>query len=153
MANITLMKCTDENNKVLKTPDLTTAKAYANGTFRDSVSVLRPVFRIATTDDLTAYNYCWIDEFNRYYFVEDITAVRNGLWEFTCRCDVLFTYSTEIYALKAVVKRQQEEFNTYLNDSQYMSLNYPRVQTYAFPTGFSSTFNYILTTTGKGGAI
>lgn len=152
MASITLAKCTDENNKVLKTPDLTTSVAVT-GTFRADISVLNPVFRIESTADLTAYNYCYIADFNRWYYITDITIVRNGMYEFKCKVDVLFTYSTEIYALKAVVKRQQEEFNTYLNDSQYMSLNYPRVQTYAFPNGFSSTFNYILTTTGKGGAI
>ena len=152
MASITLTKCTDENNKVLKSPDLTTS-VTVTGTFRADISVLNPVFRITSAADLTAYNYCYINDFNRWYYITDITIVRNGMYEFKCKVDVLFTYSTEIYAQKAVVTRQQEEFNTYLNDSQYMSLNYPRVQTYAFPTGFSSTFNYILTTTGKGGAV
>lgn len=150
MASITLVKCTDENNKVLKTPDLTTSVALT-GIFRADISVLNPVFRIESIEDLTGYNYCYIADFSRWYFITDISIVRNGMYEFKCKVDVLFTYSTEIYALKAVIKRQQEKYNLYVNDNNFVTYNYDRVQAKAFPSGFSGHYYFVLTTAGKAG--
>lgn len=150
MASINLYICSDENNKITKN-NLSGLKQYT-GVFRDEVNVMTPVFQIETTDNLSGYNYAYIADFGRYYFVKDIKAVRNGLWEFSLAVDVLMSYKTQIMALTAVIRRNSNLFNLYINDNNYMTLNYPRIQTKSFPNGFGQ-WNYILTTTGKPGTI
>lgn len=146
MASINLYICSDENNKITKT-NLSGLKQYT-GVFRDEINVMTPVFQIETTDNLSGYNYAYIADFSRYYFVKDIKAVRNGLWEFSLSVDVLMSYAAGILALPAVIRRNENLFNMYLNDSNYMTLNYSRIQTKAFSQGFGN-WNFILTTTGS----
>ena len=146
MARINLYICSDENNKITKT-NLSGLKPYT-GVFRNEVNVMTPVFQIETTDNLSGYNYAYIEDFGRYYFVKDIKAIRNGLWEFSLAVDVLMSYAAGILALPAVIRRNENMFNLYLNDSNYMTLNYSRIQTKAFPRGFGD-WNFILTTTGS----
>lgn len=148
MASIDLYNCGDENNKITKS-DLTDI-IQLTGTFRGEVSVMNPVVQIETSTNISGYNYAYISDFGRYYFITDIKAVRNGFWELSLKVDVLMTYHTEILALSAVIRRNENLFNLYLNDNQYQTLNYSRIQTKLFPNGFGD-WNFILTTVGKGG--
>lgn len=148
MATINLYITADENNKLNKT--LTDLTPF-NGAFRDNVNIMSPVFNIETGLDISLYNYAYIPEFHRYYFIKNITAVRTGLWQLELNIDVLMSYSSGIQALSAVIRRNTNLYNTYINDNNYMSLNYPRIQTKLFPNGFG-IWNYILTTTGKAGS-
>lgn len=52
-----------------------------------------------------AWNYCYIANFNRYYFIEEWTF-ESGFWTASLSCDTLATYRTEIgdsylYALRS----------------------------------------------------
>lgn len=147
MASIDLYNCGDENNKITKS-DLTDI-IQLTGTFRGEVSVMNPVVQIETSTNISGYNYAYISDFGRYYFITDIKAVRNGLWQLSLKVDVLMTYHTEILALSAVIRRNENLFNLYLNDNQYQTLNYSRIQTKLFPNGFGD-WNFVLTTVGKG---
>lgn len=146
MASIDLYNCGDENNKITKSN--LTGVIQLTGTFRSEVSVTNPVVQIETSTNISGYNYAFISDFGRYYFITDIKAVRNGLWELSLKVDVLMTYHTEILALSAVIRRNENLFNLYLNDNQYQTLNYSRIQTKLFPNGFGD-WNFILTTVGK----
>ncbi len=44
--------------------------------------------------DLCSCNYLYIKEFNRYYFIEDISIFRTNLWRLRCHVDVLHSYSS-----------------------------------------------------------
>ena len=50
-------------------------------------------------------NYCYIPDFNRYYYIEDIISVRNNLWQLIMRVDVLMSWKKEIYQQKGFVSR------------------------------------------------
>lgn len=69
-------------------------------TLKAAVSMLQPAFFVenATTP---VWNYCQFE--GRYYFINDITSVRNGLWELRCNIDVLATYKADILASSAFV--------------------------------------------------
>lgn len=64
-------------------------------------------------------NYARITEFNRYYFITDITSIRNNLWEISMTCDVLMSYKTEILNLPAFIMRNQFKYNELLEDKRY----------------------------------
>lgn len=117
---------------------------------KESTSILRPVIRILTTSDITDYNYMYISEFGRYYFIDDIISIHNNKWDVSGHVDVLETYSTQIKAQDVVVKRQEKQYNLYLPDPEFKTLEYEQIQTLKFPANsFSKALHYVLTVNGS----
>ena len=142
--NITLYKNTSEKNKVGKT--LTSASGHV-GTLREGCEVVNPSI-ILEGDNLSDFNYMFIPEFHRYYFITGITSVKKGLWQIDGHCDVLESYKEQIKAQKAVVERQENEYNLYLNDPEWKVYRNKQVLTREFPSGFLDSGNYFLTVVG-----
>ena len=61
------------------------------------------------------FNYCYIDVFKRYYFVNDVKTIRNNLFEIFLICDVLESFKTDILNSPARVAIQSD-YNKYYND-------------------------------------
>ena len=132
--------------------DLTTV-ITVTGTLRDGVSILNPEIEIESglTEDLVGtINYAYIEVFNRYYFVTDIKTEINGLWIVSMHVDVLMTYKDEIREQNAVVARQEETYNMYLDDGWFMAYQDPYIQTKLFsnPTPFE-TQEFVLVIAGS----
>lgn len=121
-------------------------------TLKDNCSILKPVLDISSSDNITTFNYMYISEFGRYYFIDDITSLHNNIWRISAHVDVLETYSTAILANDAVIKRQQKLFNLYLDDNEFKLYNKEQIQTLQFKQttgqGLSKTLTYILVTNG-----
>ena len=147
MFNITFKKCNCENYRVTKT--FTGGTFSTNFHFKDTRSVLDPVIIINTSSDLTGYNYAEINAFSRKYFVTDIKVVRENTYEISLHVDVLGTYDSQIRAVKADVKRQENNFNMYLDDPEFHVYNNEFIQTKAFSNGaFHKDFEFVLVTAG-----
>lgn len=117
---------------------------------KEATSILRPVIRIITSDDITTYNYIYIAQFQRYYFIDDIVSINNNKWEISGHVDVLETFKNGILGQQAVVKRQQNKFNTYLNDPEWKVYADENVVAYKLSTtGFSKTLKYVLAVAGS----
>lgn len=143
--NIILQTNNSENNRVTK--DLTDISTIT-GTLRDECSIIDPVILIE--GDLSLYtgcNYCTIPTFGRSYFINNIRSIRNNLFEISCHVDVLSSFATQIKANKAIVIRQEENWNLYLNDGVFKVYQNPQVLTKAFPRGFS-TQSFVLAVAG-----
>ena len=114
-------------------------------------SVLTPTIILCDTGvNLKGYNYMYIADFGRYYFIDDIVTKNNDVWEVSGHVDVLETYATAIKANSAVLRRQQNIFNLYLDDPEFKTLNTVRVQTKKFPNSqFSKTLKYVLVVNGS----
>lgn len=67
---------------------------------KDKCSYDKPVFRLQNSGDL---NINYIQWGSWYYFVTDISYVRDDLFDVTCDLDVLATYKTEIGQTAAFV--------------------------------------------------
>ena len=117
---------------------------------KEDTSVLRPVIEVVSSSNLSGYNYMYISDFGRYYFIDDIVSLNDGRWEISAHVDVLETYKTAILNNTAVVRRQQNQFNLYLDDPDFHSLNYDRIQTIQFPLNtFSKNLYYVLVVNGS----
>lgn len=141
--------------KVNSSPVEKIGKTLSTGTdfsckLKDDTSVLRPTLIIASLSSLASFNYMYISDFGRYYFIDDIVSINQGIWEVSGHVDVLETYKTAILANKAIVKRQQSQYNLYLDDPDFHAYNYERIQTLQFPTNtFSKALNYVLVCNGQ----
>ena len=61
-------------------------------------------------------NYVYIPDFNRYYFINDITSVRQNLWRLTLHVDVLMSYKKEISNTNAFVSRNEFKYDVMVKD-------------------------------------
>ena len=139
---------TNNSEKNAVTKDLTTI-ATVNGTLKQETSIIDPVILIA--GDLSSYincNYITVSEFGRSYFVNNIRSIRSGLFELSCHVDVISSFATEIKANKAIIRRQENQWNLYLNDGTFKVYQNPNVVTKAFPSGFT-TQEFVLAVAGS----
>ena len=115
-------------------------------------SILKPTLVLQSSTSLAGFNYMYIPDFNRYYFIDDIVSKNNVIWEVSGHVDVLETYKNGIKSNKAVIRRQQNIYNLYLNDPDFVTYNNDKIQTLKFKNGatpFSKTLTYVLVVNGS----
>lgn len=98
----------------------------AECTLKDSTSVLAPQVVLIFPDPQhhlspSTYNYAYIPDFNRYYWVTDIEFDRN-LVIYTLSCDVLATYYESIKETTQYVLRSASNKNDKIVDTLYPTL-------------------------------
>lgn len=76
------------------------------GQFTEEVDILNPSI-LFQYSGLFNGNYCYIRSFNRYYFINKITCVRNDLWRLDLHVDVLYSYNTDIRTQYGFVTRNE----------------------------------------------
>lgn len=94
--NIILYKLKDEVNDVKKTRTLSGTGLTLTGALRASTSKLTPYVEISQDiNDLNDYNYAYIVDFKRYYFLSNPVSIRNGLTGYSLKVDVLTSFLTQ----------------------------------------------------------
>lgn len=119
--------------------------ADITGTLRDDCSIINPVIAIEGLDDLTV-NYAYIPEFGRFYYINNIVCKRN-LFELQMHVDVLMTYKSGIRSNTAVISRQQNNYNLYLQDGVFKTYANPHLEIRQFPSGFTN-YNFVFSVAG-----
>lgn len=144
--NIILQRNNSDDRRFTK--DIS-ALASMSGYLRDESSIIDPVIMIeGSASSLANCNYMSIPEFGRSYFVTDISSVRNNLIQVSGHVDVLSTYRDAILANSGIIRRQENNWNLYLDDGSFKVYNNPIILTRAFPSGFS-TMSFILAVAGS----
>ena len=98
--NILLYKTTNANNDLNKT---ISDKVELVGALREASSVIAPSILIQSNP--IGYNYAYIPEFGRYYYIKNITAFRKGAYIVDLKCDVLMSFKEEILNMNGIVSR------------------------------------------------
>lgn len=111
-----LFNNTSENNRVDKTDYLTNATKIDMYILKPS-SIVNPIIELEY-NNIFNFNYCYIPKFNRYYFISDVTSLRNNLWQITLKCDVLMSFKNQILGNSAMISRQEYNNNPYLVDEK-----------------------------------
>lgn len=145
--NIIIYQSLSESNVVNKQ---LTELANANGTLREETSIIDPVILFEdNSNGFTLANYIYIPDFNRYYFINDITSVRNGLWQISCHVDVLMSWKNYFLNLSGIVARQENLYNLYLNDDKFLVNSNRQFVTKAFPNRVTEGgLCYVMTVAG-----
>lgn len=111
-------------------------------------SVMNPVIELNTNP--MAYNYAYIADFSRYYFINDIRFDK-GLWICSLNVDVLATYKTAIGSSSTYILRAANAQNEYLIDNAFPLTGNVTYDSTIFESGIGTSYNsgyYIVTTTG-----
>lgn len=119
---------------------------------KEDTSVLRPVLILTTISDtpITGYNYMYIEEFRRYYFIDDIKSIRNNVWEISAHVDVLQTYRDKILSNSVILEGSENTgVNKYLHDDNVFIVNCKhKTDIINFPYGLLDSGQFILITAG-----
>ena len=85
---------------------------------KDRTSLLTPTFEICNTDitGLSEVNYVVAKEFNRCYWIVNITFTSNNIAELECKEDVLATYRDQILNSTQFVMRSESEYSNAYTD-------------------------------------
>lgn len=107
-------KSSAEQNRVDKTNFLT-ADMIISGVLREASSLIHPSITF-TSDIIPTFNYVYIPIFNRYYYVTDITSIKNKLWQMSLTIDVLMTYKEALLVCTGYIDRNENEYNGLIPD-------------------------------------
>lgn len=147
---INLFTCTAERNRVNKS-DYISNRFVLEGSFRSATSALNIEIDIEKTNPLLYnYNYMYIEEFGRYYFIDEIISLRTNIWTIKATVDVLMSFKKDILEASVIIDKAENEFisNLYLDDGSFVmdSRKYNEVK--EFPSGLNENGSYILICAG-----
>lgn len=138
-----------EKNKLDKS---LSSELKLNGKLREESSVVNPSIMIQTTNP-SIYNYAYIPEFKRYYFITDMVSVRTGLWEISMHVDVLMSFKDTIKGTQVILSDTETTGQTnYMAGEQWASNVKNTTNILRFPRSLNTEGTYILITAGGPGS-
>lgn len=145
---IDLFAISCERKRVDKTQYLTN-RFTLEGTLRQNCSIINPVILVEKTNP-SLYNYMYIAEFSRFYFINNIDSIRHNLWSISAHVDVLYTWRTDIKNSLALIDRTADatKYNNFLDDSNFVAEVRTWDTTKIFPTPLNQNGEYILIAAG-----
>ena len=87
--------------------------------------------------------HVFIPQFNRYYYVNDITSISKNIWGISLSVDVLMSFKNTIRAQNGFIVRNQYVFDTDIDDKRRSYKQQPEIKYVEIP---NSIFD--VTTTG-----
>lgn len=143
--NIILYDNKSPKNKIGKT--LVNANNIT-GTLRGETSTSN-IQMLLNIVDLNPYNYMYIADFNKYYFITNIISVRTGLWLVNASIDVLESYKNEILQLNVILSDTESiGSKQYRNGRCWDVLVKDKTDIISFSDGLLPTGEFILITAG-----
>lgn len=144
--DLRLYYTSDENNKINKA---LSSALVLTGTMRDSSSIIKPVILVEGVS-FSAYNYAYIPNFDRYYFIKEIINYRNNLWILELECDVLMSFKSSILNMNCILlETEKKGADKYLSDTRvWVTKVKDKTDIINFPNGLLESGQYILITAG-----
>ena len=140
--NLTLYKNSSDNrciNKKIK------QVLSLSGNLKNESSIMNPTVIIET--NIIDFNYLYIKEFNRYYYVNNITILRNNLIQVDTSVDVLMSNKDVIKYLPCLVERvnDSEKIDEFIDTATDVERG-ETTEIKTFPQGFNDSPTFILCT-------
>ena len=110
-----LYKTNDSDTVINKTLN---AVYSFNLNMKKDIDIVQPIIILNDkgTMDFTKCNYCYLHEFDRYYFIRSIDNVSNHLWSLSLECDVLESFKLDILTSVVEINKPIGDGEFYVND-------------------------------------
>lgn len=86
-------------------------------TVKEPCELSNPVFILTFDNSVFNSNYCYCENFGRYYYINERVLISGGRIELHCHVDVLQSYSEAISGLTVTVTRQENIGINHIPDS------------------------------------
>lgn len=145
--DVTLYKNNSENNVIGKNLTYLSSITAVN---KEIISVENPTIVLSYSGDMNNVNYIYIEDFDRYYFVNEVRGLNGNMYQIACNVDVLESFKNDIKQLTAVIDKQENVAlaNKYFNDGSFNVSCKEMLQTFNFPEGFNNNGEFILIACG-----
>ena len=70
---------------------------------------------IKNTTFNSEYNYCYIQDLGRYYFIESVEKMNGTIYKIRLTVDVLKSFSTQIENIQAVITKSENPDNNFVD--------------------------------------
>lgn len=152
---LTLYKNSSDNEVVDKS--LEAIESGVEFLLLDGCDEFSPVLTLRNRQTAREANYLYINEWGKYYYINDRNYDNNGVLTISAREDVLMTFKDEIRGTTQIITRSSDPsvYNSMLEDSLFQAQSNMQIQqkvlgvdvfnTRNNPSG-DVTINYILTT-------
>ncbi len=141
-----------DSRKIDKT--LTLVRTYSKADIVGDMSIQSPIIslQLDSFTDVINFNYIYIPELRRYYYVENSTIREDGFVQIQCRVDVLKSFKTDILDSTQYVDRQENKCSYQVPDNGYTikSNRNLTIKNFGNPIIVPND-DFILTTFGKKG--
>ena len=101
----------DSNNTINKT---LANETEFNIKLKGETDIKTPVV-VLHSDNIILFNYAYIPEFNRYYFVDKIELFPNCIYNISLKVDVLESFKNDIKNSRGLISKQTNINNYYNN--------------------------------------
>lgn len=140
---IKLYRTSDDNNVVNKT---LTPVAEVDIDLRAPEG--QGSFNVTLSTQTTTPNYCYVVEWNKYYYLSEPEQLANNYIRFSAHIDVLMTFRSQILQETGIILRQENNANLYLADNNFPVEARKETTFKQFSSGFERGFKYYLTIGG-----
>lgn len=115
---------------------------------KDTVSITNPTLILSEVNGLDYFqcNYCFLSEFNRYYFIRDIELLNNKNYRMQLEVDVLESFKEDILNSYAEISRTIKQ-GDYMNINDVVDLR-KEIDIYENEIALTNEKNIILSTIG-----
>lgn len=118
------------------------------GVLREQSSIINPVIKVQSTK-VPNFNYAYVPDFNRYYFIVGIRNISTNIWELSLGVDVLESFKSSLANQLVILSDTQITGATnYISGDQWVTNVKTNTEIIPFPAGLLEGGEYILITTG-----
>lgn len=118
------------------------------GNLRNESNVITPSILIYN-ENPTKYNYCYIPEFKRYYFIKDMASIRTNVWRLNLESDPLMSFKNAILKCNVILNETTiTGANKYLDGRNWIANCKSKTDIISFSGGLLDQGEYILITAG-----
>lgn len=122
--NVTLYSFAKRENSTEQPPSGVPGYTY-DCKLKEETSIITPHIIISkpqgrTWAEMIGFNYCYISEFFRYYFIRDNIILNANQIEYVLEVDALGTFKTQITSGSHYVLRSASNYDEYIQDTAYV---------------------------------
>lgn len=144
-----LRRCVSEKNKLYK--KFTGEDMEVIFLAKDSTSLYSPVIEVQTESDITEFNYAYIPDWGRFYFIEpeNVKVIGANRYEVQLVCDSLSTFADQLVSVPCVIDRTESYGGSPYIPSEAFVVNCKhKTDILKFSTGLNTNGEFILITAG-----
>ena len=145
MVNLVLFNTNDNDNVINKDLEL---KYEFNIKYKDNTDLVTPTIIVNDKNEMNFQecNYCYLADFNRYYFIRTIENMNNNLWGLHLECDVLESFKHDILISEAEYTRNIKQ-GDYIQFNNVLDVR-KEIDIYESEISFDGEKNIVFSTIG-----
>lgn len=110
----------------------------------DSFDIFSPILNLSSIDINTGVNYCFIEETNRYYFIDKIEHLNKQLIKLSMSCDFLMSNKNTILNGSGLVTKSENNINDYATTFDVLETKQTKVVNFSDSNKFTDNKLYFL---------